>query len=48
MDKEKELELKVKMFCDIIKGNINTTNDNRRFINEIARNVNDAFEILNK
>lgn len=48
MDKEKELELKVQMFNAIIKGNISTTNDNGRFIKEIAYHVNDAFEILNK
>lgn len=48
MNKEKELELKVKMFCEIVKSRTNTTNNNGRFINEIAHNVNESFEILNK
>lgn len=44
MDKEKELELKVKMFCEAIRSTIcENTYDRAR---NVAESVNEAFYIL--
>lgn len=44
MDKEKELELKAKMFCEAIRSSIcENTYDRAR---NIAESVNEAFYIL--
>lgn len=49
MNKEKELELKVKMFCATISSQRQLC-DNRYFktINSIAYDINEAFNTLNK
>lgn len=44
MDKEKELELKVKMFCEAIRSTVcENTYDRTR---NVAESVNEAFDIL--
>lgn len=44
MEKEKELELKVKMFCEAIRSTIyENTYDGVR---NVAESVNEAFDIL--
>ena len=44
MNKEKELELKVKMFCEAIRSTICETTYNRA--RSVAESVNEAFDIL--
>lgn len=44
MDKEKELELKVKMFCEVIRSSICENTYDRA--GNIAESVNEAFYIL--
>ena len=46
MDKEKELELKVKMFCEAIRSTVcENTYDRVRIV---AESVNEAFDILKR
>nr|DAO65055.1 MAG TPA: hypothetical protein [Caudoviricetes sp.] len=44
MDKEKELELKVKMFCEAIRSNACDNTYDR--VRSVAESVNEAFDIL--
>lgn len=44
MDKEKELELKVKMFCEAIRSTVCEKAYDR--VKSVAESVNKAFDIL--
>lgn len=44
MDKEKELELKVKMFCEVIRSTVYEKTYDR--IGNVVESVNKAFDIL--
>lgn len=44
MDKEKELELKVKMFCEVIRSTVYEEAYDR--VRSVAESVNKAFDIL--
>ena len=44
MDKEKELELKVKMFCEAIRSTVCENTYNRT--ESVAESVNKSFDIL--
>lgn len=44
MDKEKELELKVKMFCEAIRSTVCEKVYDR--VRSVAKSVNAAFDIL--
>lgn len=44
MDKEKELELKVKMFCEVIRTTVCENTYDR--VGNVAKLVNEAFDIL--
>jgi hypothetical protein len=49
IDKEKELELKVAMFCAAISGNQQICDDDCYInITGLAKDINSAFNILNK
>lgn len=44
MEKEKELELKVKMFCEAIRSTIYENTYDR--VRNVAESVNESFDIL--
>nr|DAI47251.1 MAG TPA: hypothetical protein [Caudoviricetes sp.] len=44
MDKDKELELKVQMFCEAIRSTIYENTYDR--VRNVAESVNEAFDIL--
>lgn len=49
MEKERELELKVEMFCATIGSNRQLCDNGRyKTISGIAESINEAFKILNK
>lgn len=49
MDKEKELELKVEMFCAAVRSDRQLCEESRyKPITNIAEDINNAFIILNK
>lgn len=49
MDKDRELELKVEMFCATIRSDRQLCDESRyKPITTIAADINNAFNILNK